>query len=247
MKKVLLYLFLLSPHVAIGQSMSLLSDGKVWNCAGYIPLPTVENSTDSVSEYFRYYTVSVAGDTVVNGRKCRILIYSYQDGTSYDDAAFEEDGKIYSFVKTRNGEFEPIVMMDFGLEKGSTAPGDCYVLNVDTIEVKGCKRRRLAIGFNGLNNYVESYWVEGVGCNNDNYFMPFEKLYCEHSFMLSCYENGVCIFDGKDFDTTATAIEKMSTSKDRNGQLYDLSGKKISVPRRGQPCIDRVIGRVVVK
>lgn len=236
MKNIYLAIFALMPLFAQGQYKQMLSDGKIWKCVDTIPL---------ISK--THYTISVDGDTIVKGQNCRVLRYTYENGHIFREFAFEEGNKLYGFIEGYNGELEPTLLLDFGLQKGDLAMYDgCQVINVDTVEVKGYKRRRLAIGIPG-NGYATSYWVEGIGANNDLLLPPLERIIGEYSYIESCYENGVCIFDENDFTATVSYIEKVSTTKERKGQLYDLSGKKVNVPRRGQPCIDSSIRKVLIK
>ena len=122
MKRILLVLFAMSCLYANAQDTykKLLTDGKVWKC---------QLVSDYVSAVvYEPYTVSVEGDTIVDGRECKKLSAVYdKDGWvmyGYTDLiAYEENGKVYAYKCPFTDETEGdwALMLDFTLHKGCGA------------------------------------------------------------------------------------------------------------------------------
>ncbi len=120
---------------------------------------------------------------------------------------------------------------------------------IDVIEVKGIKRRRVSFAND------RGCWVEGIGPSNS--YVNKTVLWCcggsdgsaesepdTYNYlggtyfekMTECYLNGECIFTEADFRAPAlTELREIDASDKRaDGALYDLSGRRVDHPRRGQ-------------
>lgn len=206
----------------------MFKNGRVWN---YI----VSNS--GILDQ-KYITVTVIGDTVVDGRTRSKLhfhtIYMTGDNeqckfSSYDyyNTAYEEDGKIYY----GDGK-EPL--MDFSMHKGD-AIGWQNVHEEDYIEVRGVKYRRLELYPDGGTKYYKRYWVEGIGASCCLAMNTGEDIHAisEITYLESCYDNGQLIFSHDDFYLPAiTGIAAVKPSAPTDGKAYDLSGRRISQPAK---------------
>ena len=156
------------------------------------------------------------------------------------NGAYEENGKLYA---TGMGEEGFSLLLNFGLCKGDRAGifslpfedevPNVYVQEVDTIEVRGCKYRRLKLSAKYFGEDV--YWVDGIGANYDDWYTVFAKHNADYSYMLECYDNGKLIFTKDDFSKApiVNGIKQPMISDAREGKKYDLSGRSIMLPQRG--------------
>ena len=112
-----------------------------------------------------------------------------------------------------------------------------YVVeSIDTISVKGILYRR----FNFLDTEERGYkyhWVEGIGTSglySTDIGYPLTGP-PGHKGMISCYEDGKCIFESTDFTVPATGIKPVKKEvAQKLKRLYDITGKRISNPRKGE-------------
>ncbi len=205
----------------------MLTEGKVWKCVSeWFSTSGLEPDEIPPKDYF---TISVCGDTVVNGRLCKRIAYVFDsepDKISYC-AAFEEDKRVYDF-----DEFgKPNLMLDFSLKTGNLTPlHGKLVISDDTICVRGRSFLRLKI----FENPKVSYWIEGIGSDTDRGLLGMRAISGYISRVLSCYENGECIFMQDDFTAEPVNIPSVKRCKiETNGIIYDLSGKIVSMPQKG--------------
>lgn len=176
-----------------------------------------------------YSTVSVVGDTVLDGREC----FKMRQG-QLDFVAYEENGRLYRLFE---GEEAPYCMLDMTLGVGDVAVknGGVLVEEVDSIEVNGVVRRRIRF-LSDPYAFETGCWVEGIGARNpiwvdDDWERATDGRYDR---MEACYEDGVCIFTHEDFDAPPTGIRGVPADKASDGTIYDLSGKAVAVPQKGE-------------
>lgn len=119
----------------------------------------------------------------------------------------------------------------------------CKVKETDTIEVNGIKRRRVrfdgAFAYNIKKEPTECIWVEGIGSNAPdmlNFPIVVPTTPMSDKIFTECYKDGKCIFTEADFHAPAlTELREIEASdKAADGTLYDLSGRRVDQPRRGQ-------------
>lgn len=207
----------------------MLTDGKVWYCKE-------ARATRPNEEIYHVYTITVVGDTVVNGLLCKRLRYNnITENTVGYSAAYEEGKRVYAFY----GD-EMILYFDFGLNVGDKAVDyrDVYVESKEEILVKGRKYNRLTLNYKDGTEKSREYWVEGIGCEEKSSIATLISFPVGHmDYVLSCYDNGECIFTNDDFATTNTTAGVKAVETDRSRQksskMYDLTGKEVSRPQSG--------------
>lgn len=195
----------------------LLTDGKMWNWV----------SANYFSMQKRNFTVAVVGDTIVDNLNCRRLCLFYEgDPEKYYYPAYEENGKLFFYLNVGGAAS---LLLDFSLHLGEKAAigENYYVLKEDTVEVKGYLRRRLALGRE--DEGIGGYWVEGVGSDRDVWATLIDKHIGDYHYMVSCYENGTCIFEADDFNASPTNILNIPLRSTDN-VYYDLGGNVIFPP-----------------
>lgn len=229
-------------HVnAQDNTKALLTDGKVWHC--------VDKWLDKdMNVIERRFSVTVCGDISAEGRTCKELCMVYEDSPLEKNyfLMYEDGTKIYDFApdNAQDGQQQLRLLLDFGLKVGDKAfswNDDYEVVGEDAISVKNHTYRRLTI--NKKDKSGENiYWVEGIGTNNDSFITMIEKPtgaegYSLHKNIVSCYDgNGACLFESEDFSTTNTTniTGIKSDKKPSSPQIYDLTGKKITYPQKGE-------------
>lgn len=216
MKKI--YLFFLGMLLAmLPCKAQTLQEGKVWNF--------VQKMYETDME--RAYTVTVSGDTIANGQSCKKLVEVYQDTNEKRIfAVFEKDSKIYGIFGS-----ETKLFMDYNLKVGDKADELWTVASVDYINVNNKQRKRITLTCDKYN--FPRYIVEGIGLNSTQYNANTLNSY--YKVLVSVYENGICIFKDTDFAKQTTGIyNKPKIEKNSNPSLYDLSGRQVFVPQKGQ-------------
>lgn len=214
-------------------SEPILEDGKAWKWQHVSAFGEDENYV---------FMVKVIGDTVIEGRKCKLMesstiMYMSELNNSHVFAACEEDGKIYEYIKQYNF-FYPVLDMSLRvgdkvsiLDMNGAPMDDAFnrVVCEDYIEVFGKTRRRLQLSRRNDDDDVDPklYWVEGIGFNNDlsrltDYPVPGGWYRYE---MLECYKDGELIFTREDFDAEPCTVADVLVESERTG-IYDLKGIK---------------------
>ena len=230
------YLFLLLSLFVVleieGQEyIRLLTSGRVWN------LEFVHPFSGSIS-----YTLSVDGDTLVNDIVCKKLKREIGSETEPFIIACEIDRKIYHIEQ----DGTMILMLDFSKHLGDTVITlddelKLYVMQEDSIKVRGRKYRRIIVGNPDSEQSV--CWVEGIGSNCDVWATLSAKPMGSIIYMKECYENEELIFCQSDFNTISSvglispnneeelslkffSINGMSLTKLTQSGFYILKGKK---------------------
>lgn len=231
MKKLLslVFVFVCISIASAKEYQPMLTDGKAWKWE-------IKNSMHG--DYT--YIIAVNGDTIVRGQACKKIYYGKasdpSDVESLADrctAAYEEDGKVY--VDTYGDRFTKI--LDFSMQVGDSLYNKNLTLtNDDYVEVNGKKVRRLK--FKWYDWDTSSFvWVEGIGTNKDEIFvqLSFPTNGYQGARMLECYDNGKLIYTADDFlkDWDTDGITLHTTEKTTDGATYDITGKPINAPHKG--------------
>ena len=178
---------------AQGDYRPLLQDGKTWNyeCTHYSMDDQGKLHVEKVP-----YKEWIEGDTVIND-KTYYRMHSSDLGFPVMSESFwrEDDGRVYAYRQKTDTE---MLMYDFNVKAGDiigiNGSNHLEIRKVDTLLVRGIKRARINVaGF--------AYWVEGIGASG----LLAEPLGHEVSDgnvsqLLSCYEDGVCVFTSDDFN-----------------------------------------------
>ena len=230
-------------------------DGKSWLWSRY----HYEYHADSTGGYFSrdttYWTETVVGDTIVDGRHAKKLLLGDLAGVPEEPLRYkvylEENGVIYRYrYHPENSDslcFYPY--MDFNLHVGDSIFYNSIfghtdflfaVMNEETINVCGIERRKLTLG---NKSWVLGYWVEGIGANvQDCYMLPGRPISGSvgyYDLIVKCFQDGECIFTADDFLTSTDGINDVEVSEkdatlSEDASLYDLSGRKVTgTPRSG--------------
>ena len=199
-------------------AQELLTDGKVWNCVQRM-------YNDQTGEYDRPFTITVVGDTIVGGTKCKRLEQVWHDdtGTLFHFAALERDSRVYHVTDDCENEF-----LNFNLSVGDIDGLSGRVVAVDKVTVNGITRKRITIDRDGHLQYL----VDGIGLSDD-YLRSYE-LCSYYTILQSVTEQGSQIFATRDFTHGTTAIHSAKAPiNDLPAQSFDLSGRRASKSIRG--------------
>ena len=199
-------------------AQELLTDGKVWNCVQRM-------YNDQTGEYDRPFTITVVGDTIVGGTKCKRLEQVWHDdtGTLFHFAALERDSRVYHVTDDCENEF-----LNFNLSVGDIDGLSGRVVAVDKVTVNGITRKRITIDRDGHLQYL----VEGIGLSDD-YLRSYEQC-SYYTILQSVTEQGSQIFATRDFMQGTTAIHSAKAPiNDLPAQSFDLSGRRASKAIRG--------------
>lgn len=241
MKKLLPIVFALLCISTAGaeEYKPMLTDGKMWKCV---------TKGDHFNSGDASFTVTVVGDTIVNGKACKKLQYDgeteFGKKIDYCRVAYEEDGKVYTKDLPFYFEYEDkfILVFDFNMHKNDkTADDHTTVEAEDYVYVDGEKVHRVKFGITDRNG-ISPVWVEGVGPNTDFIlftpptYIPTTTGGSDIDYMLECYDNGKLIYTADDFlkgwDTNGIALP--TAEKTARGNAYDISGKPTNAPHKGE-------------
>ncbi len=203
----------------------LLKEGKSWN---YVyDYHGIDDNGNLFHETIPYQEW-IEGDTIIDG-KTYFKMHSTAIKYPISSLKFwrEDTGKVYAYDEDLEQE---MLMYDFSLNKDEMADilgnNNIKVNKVDTISVCGIERRRIFLNF-GL-------WVEGVG-SPALLSEPLGHLFTDGciSQMVSCYENGECVFTSQDFNTASGINDFRATSgltNAKSSEYYDLQGRRLAAP-----------------
>lgn len=212
----------------------MLKDGRVWKVVS----PSVFSHSPDVS-----FTISVVGDTIVNGERCKkILQVCDMDAESMETLPFpkqsvlvalEKDGKVCSY---NEGTEKFMTLMDFNMHKGDNVGALGCISQEDCIEVGGHRYRRYTM--NGGEHNEKACWVEGIGASQSFWVessqLPTGNYYYE--LMLACYDNGTLVFTRDNFfcDPVTTGITSLTEAEKADTRMYDILGQRVTRPVKGQ-------------
>lgn len=207
-------------------------------------------------DYSENFSYTVCGDTLIDGRTCKkvrreklteiptpcgmatkdrdvAMNDTYMETYEGDIAMYEEDRKVYFYNAT---DKRPQLLFDFSLHKGDEVSADgSRIIAEDSIMTAGKKFRRLVLS---KKVYEENEcWVEGVGPN----FICLETAsstkntgpYCV--LPVYCCSPDEFYFSEEDFSKEPfyTGIRAISTEQCRTSGMYDISGRRINAPHKG--------------
>ena len=191
-------------------------------------------------EYETDYSLSVVGDTIVEGLECKKM-------KKVTDAAGEAYINDTTFVFYENNVGQVFIVegkyltcvMDFDYLEGewvfdmidefpafSMKP---FLKEIDKVSVNGVERKRY--------KFDCKYIVEGIGCSR--YIFWAENNDWDESqtevTLESVYENGECIFTKEDFMAPPSANESVTaeTVRPADDTIYDLMGRRVVKPQPG--------------
>lgn len=217
----------------------LFEEGKVWNVV------------DEWYDCFNEKTFNVDRRISVNGEwtyDCNHLITNVDCTDSGTDETvtrsyLEENSVIYN---KKPDSFRCLI--DFNLVKGDRVAVEqddegcegivlnyCYVVNDETIDIRGTKRRILSIG-SERDGVPFTYWIEGIGAVDDwnmsvCMLAPTNGIILKNRRISSCYLNGECIFTYQDLEDymTKNGVKSTGLSEAEEGRLsYDGGVLKVS-------------------
>ena len=219
---------------------TMLKEGKVWNCR-LVDWSVYYGSDDdlTVDDVTHYYSYRIKGETEVRGVKY-YNVYREEGGVSKLDQLWREEGRrVYQLYGYGTSYEEERLMYDFGLDVGETVTVNggftMSVTNVDLVKVSSGSFRRFTVRGDGS----PLYWIESVGAPMGIDY-PCGQLFNDgrERKLLSCYEDGACIFTQDDFNASAftDGIAGASTigQVPASSCCFDLQGRRLnSQPRRG--------------
>ena len=167
-----------------------IEEDKVWK-VGWLPSYSNEESLANIYFYFD-------GDTIIDGRTCKKMVYEYKEYKEEYKAVFEDielQGKLYDgafyevdrcVLYAEKGRTKLSCLYDFSVEPGDSWPSSCdgyinYVTEKKMGNVDGFKGRNWTILTEGDEYEIYAYqnlWMEGVGSKfnpSQNLFYPFIK------------------------------------------------------------------------
>jgi len=167
----------------------------------YKPMLVVGRTWDIYQINADVFSLGITEMTEVNGQQCYKLC-TLDNGEPIPGTArymYEKDGKVYMW--NEEGEWE--CQMDFGLAVGESL-SSYTVLNADTIEVQGIKRRRLMFEKqSAISDIPPFYWIEGIGSSLTGPIGMLKSTIVPGSYygsiVLSVYDGDKCIFGFDDF------------------------------------------------
>ena len=241
MKKVILLFTLLCAALA-GRAQQVydkfLVEGKTWEIWYYTTRPPRE--LQSIE------TITLSGDTIINGRKCMKMYRVYSDGGERKCIAdlYEEDGKVYK----ANDEYLTL-WYNFNAGEGdvynvgyySSHPTKIKVFKVDTVHNEKYAFRRQMVACDDRDGAC--LYLSGIGCMSHPAIPIFLTggSYTVHS----CKVNGEVIYDetrlpftdNYDYDFFSKYIDflySVNTPKaddfSADAPAFDLQGRRLAAP-----------------
>ena len=230
MRKTLLTLFLAIPLLSFSQNdyKPFLEDGKVWSSIWKYPVGEVE------------YKMEAKGDTVLLGKKCKIVHITYVD-IEFDNYYYEENGKLYLY----RGDDTFWLIFDLGLtETGwhnefEIHPIYIYNIKKSYISVNGQERLCMIVDYDMNNEHgddpAQEIWIEGIGRLERTPLMSFTayNMGVENGYFNYCSLNGEMLFTQEAYNQI-TNIQSaiMEYSSDNRQDTYDLQGRKVITPQK---------------
>lgn len=230
-----------------GESIFVQDDFYKGECLTYLPVLT-EGRMWKLSFTDRdtwqdlpniYMTITVDGDSIVDGRRCKKLLVDChnmtEEGYPKYIVAHESNGRVYRIDE----DGEEHLVMDMSFHKGDVFNDINVVLKDDYMVVNGIKRKWLMIdsGVDHTNDKYLYYMVEGIGLSKDEFIsigLGDEHIYFHR--LIACYDNGKCIFSATDLPRggIANGLIDVNVVGQRDNTLYDIQGRKRSGILRGE-------------
>ena len=257
-----------------------LKEGKTWSCSLTERTSENVGNVNAQYVQTTLYILRIDGDTVIGEKTYkkvykdiitvdRELLYTIPEtaaesmeryehkdvGTTslYTEFLREEDKMVYTRM---SGDRDEKVIYDFSIAAGE-ATKDYYlgpravVSIIDTIVAKGQCFRRYHLDFESYNT-EDKVWVEGIGHPGGPFRVWGTEMNNGKTYMLlSCHEDGKCVFTKDDFsnlsvtdgiEQTEIVVEKPR----KDGHAYDLQGRRVAEGKSLQPGVYVKDGRKVV-
>ena len=238
-----------------------LKEGKVWSCE--LQERIEETAGEATAYYMQttLFSLRIDGDTLIGNKSYkkvyrdvatidRQLLYVFPEDASgafsesehkvvnasslYDEFLREEEMKVYRRYAYFDNEE---IIYDFSLAQGDVTSEEycglpATISNIDNVNAQERLIRRFHLSIEGYTG--DPVWVEGVGhpsgpCRVYGLEVNDGKTYQ----LLSCHEDGECIFTKDDFWNAAVinAIDDEYIRQQAPSAVYDLHGRRV----KGQP------------
>ncbi|MBQ3768855.1 MAG: DUF3244 domain-containing protein [Prevotella sp.] len=190
-----------------------LKEGKRWNCQEYYSNGWIgEKWTKDVS-----YVIN--GTTEIDGKIYYKMYHVTEEGSEYYCALREEDKKVWKY-SSDDGEK---LLYDFNMSVGDSYMPNEFGYNYQLTDIKTMRfqyDQLLNVLYYDIsehydvsapaNHIASAPVVEGVGCeigwNITNLYEPQPTNgIINNEILLSCYEDGKCIFTADDFNNISTS------------------------------------------
>lgn len=254
---ILSFLFCSLPFYGQNANKLILKEGRVWNIAN-IHKDLFADTVDTL-----HYSIMVDGDTIVENQNYKVIRYKNSNGMGGGESvyslAYEENSNLLELCRycdmPQDSPSHQHIVLDFSLSLNGKwlactfeNHGENYeygfdVVNIDTIEVKGERYKRLTLAsknYDGRANIA----VEGIGMN-DSYNMYYNFIWPKASDgqiywneIISVYDDDECIFEQKDFYADAVHDEANHITESKTLEtpslIYDLVGRRLKcAPKYG--------------
>lgn len=201
-----------------------VTEGRSW----IIEITEIDSYDDRIENKY-IYNSAIKGDTIINNTAYK----KYVMDDKYRWALRQEGKKVYTYDY---GEWckEELLLYDFGLEKDDEFDWNfffplydqsehCKVVDVDSIEIKGKKYKRLIIS----NGKRKRMIIEGLG-DVDIYPLigwMFSNNVCDYN--VECYYNDELIITYYDIKDMYLGIDEHETQNKTKG-IFDLQGRRLN-------------------
>lgn len=227
-----LILLLTAASVSARQYRPLLKDGKVWNIRYNVV------NLDSAIQW----TLFIEGDTIIDGERWQRMRQIW--GGELSQGAYllqEEEGRVWQYTYLNSEKkYGRQLLYDFNLEEGDSVGvhscEDMVVSSVDTVMTQGHAFMRITMS-ESVDQYPGQYtlyqkWIEGVGGESGPLLSRSSRYSGSVKItLLSCYEDGECIFMTDGFDLapwkTSGIVSPIDRGRGSSCQFYDLLGRRL--------------------
>ena len=223
----------------------MLKEGKQWNYIAH-DWRSGESHTP--------YSLTVIGDTLIEGRTCKKIYKVTEAGAEFYQAWYEEDRHVYCYTNFYGLLPTPqfIEVYDFNRthlndlaafreEIFQSTP--VYLLDINVIKAGDTYLNRHSYG---IYSSIRHHIVEGVG-GNAGLYPPQDAISRSHwDEFVSCYEDGKCLCTAEEMSGEAVApsvagIGEAGSLKQnvesRKQTVFDLGGRKVSTTDNLRPGI----------
>ncbi len=243
MKKILMILMLVL-------SLQSMSSQELYN-SGYLTIGKTfvyKNWNDflGIEPFYSAHTFVGLDHTFHLGRALTVRQYiDPQTGQNTEAYYYEDDGTVYNV--SFNGTPSPL--MNFNVTKGQLLPryqngifdtvyAWAKVKDVRIEHIEGMVRKVIELVDLDVDDEGVEYggiWIEGIGSPNGYYLTLFPTNgYINQSYLYKVFDGGVCIFSYDDYFGTDHVEELPAKRKENTDATYDLNGRKIQTPQKGE-------------
>lgn len=206
--------------------MKVLEVGKSWTYQSFVATHPEVMPSDP------YCEDQVVEEVIENGRSVFIIhSFNYKERNDvFISKAYEENG-VYYFYSEEYMDYVPL--FDFNLEVGDVIDDYEKVIKKEYVSIEGIERCVITIESPNGNLH---YWVEGIGSITDFALTPLSKPIGINSKMIQCKIGDTLLFkDDKGLEKFLDYCSNVEVQQEDESSivLYDLSGRKISVPEKG--------------